>query len=93
MRKSSFPCPMQECAAMLKKKLSGIPCRKIAYSEVAKLCQGFSGAEIELVCEKAKQSAIRAIIGGAPNDTKICEYDVRDAVNSVRKQNEKENRK
>lgn len=69
---------------MLKKKLSGIPCRKIAYSEVANLCQGFSGAEIELVREKAKQSAIRAIIGGAPNDTKICENDVRDAVEKVK---------
>ena len=80
-------------AAMLRKKLSGIPCEKLSYVEIAKLCDGFSGAEIELVCEKAKQSVIRAIIGGAPNDTKICENDVRDAVNSVRKQNEKENRK
>ena len=60
---------------------------------MATLSEGFSGAEIELACEKAKQSVIRAIIGGAANDTKICENDVRDAVNSVRKQNEKENRK
>ena len=80
-------------AAMLKKKLSGIPCEKISFSSMATLSEGFSGAEIELACEKAKQSVIRAIIGGAANDTKICENDVRDAVNSVRKQNEKENRK
>ena len=80
-------------AAMLRKKLSGIPCEKLSYVEIAKLCEGFSGAELELVCEKAKQSVIRAIIGGAANDTKICENDVRNAVNSVRKQNEKENRK
>lgn len=80
-------------AEMLRNKLSGIPCEKLSYVEIAKLCDGFSGAEIELVCEKAKQSVIRAIIGGAANDTKICENDVRDAVNSVRKQNEKENRK
>ena len=80
-------------AAMLRKKLSGIPCEKLSYFEIAKLCDGFSGAELELVCEKAKQSVIRAIIGGAANDTKICENDVINAVNSVRKQNEKENRK
>ena len=78
---------------MLRKKLSGIPCSKIAYTEIARICEGFSGAEIELVCEKAKQSVIRAIIGGAPNDTKICENDLREAVKSIRNQNEKENRK
>ena len=77
-------------AAMLKKKLSGIPCGRIAYAEVAKLCEGFSGAEIELACEKAKQCVIRAIIGGAPGDTEISERDVRAAVKSVKKQNEKE---
>ena len=71
-------------AAMLRKKLSGIPCGSIAYSEVARLCEGFSGAEIELVCEKAKQSVIRAIIGGAPSNTKICENDVRDAIKSLK---------
>ena len=72
-------------AAMLRKKLSGIPCSKIAYSEIAKLCEGFSGAEIELVCEKAKQSVIRAIIVGAPNDTKICENDIREAIKNINK--------
>lgn len=72
-------------AAMLRKKLSGIPCSKIAYSEIAKLCEGFSGAEIELVCEKAKQSVIRAIIAGAPNDTKICENDIREAIKNINK--------
>ena len=88
------PLPDEKMRAeMLRKKLSGIPCSKIAYTEIAKLCEGFSGAEIELVCEKAKQSVIRAIISGAPSDTKICDNDVRDAVNSVRGQNEKENRK
>ena len=71
-------------AAMLKKKLSGIPCEKISFSSMATLSEGFSGAEIELVCEKAKQSVIRAIIGGASNDTKITENDVISAIKSVR---------
>ena len=71
-------------AAMLKKKLSGIPCEKISFSSMATLSEGFSGAEIELACEKAKQSVIRAIIGGASNDTKITENDVISAIKSVR---------
>lgn len=71
-------------AAMLKKKLSGIPCEKISFSSMATLSEGFSGAEIELACEKAKQSVIRAIIGGASNDTKITENDVICAIKSVR---------
>ena len=70
--------------AMLRKMLSGIPCARIAFSEVAKLCEGFSGAEMELVCEKAKQSVIRAIIEGAPADTKVCENDVRDAIKKIK---------
>jgi SpoVK/Ycf46/Vps4 family AAA+-type ATPase len=71
-------------AMMLKKKLSGIPCEKISFSSMATLSEGFSGAEIELACEKAKQSVIRAIIGGASNDTKITENDVISAIKSVR---------
>ena len=74
-------------AAMLRKKLSNIPCGRIAYTDVAKLCDGFSGAEIELVCEKAKQSVIRAIIKGASEDTKICENDIRDAIVNLKKAN------
>ena len=69
---------------MLEKRLSGIPCEKISFSSMATLSEGFSGAEIELACEKAKQSVIRAIIGGASNDTKITENDVISAIKSVR---------
>ena len=71
-------------ADMLKKKLSGVPCSRIGYREIAELCEGFSGAEIELVCEKAKQSVIRAIRAGAPDETTVCESDLRSAVKSVR---------
>ena len=71
-------------AAMLRKRLSGIPCCKIAYERVADLCEGFSGAEIELVCEKAKQSVISAIIGGASSETKICEKDLTEAIRKIK---------
>ena len=71
-------------AMMLKKRLSCIPCEKISFSSISSQCEGFSGAEIELVCEKAKQSVIRAIIGGASNDTKITENDVICAIKNVR---------
>jgi SpoVK/Ycf46/Vps4 family AAA+-type ATPase len=69
---------------MLKRRLSGIPCCRIDYERVADLCEGFSGAEIELVCEKAKQSVIRAIIGGASSETKICEKDLIEAIQKIR---------
>ena len=71
---------------MLEKRLSGIPCEKIDFKSLAASIAGFSGAEIELVCEKAKQSVIRAIIGGAPDNTQISEGDVRCAIDGVRAQ-------
>ena len=51
---------------------------------MATLSEGLSGAEIELACEKAKQSVIRAIIGGASNDTKITENDLKESIKYVR---------
>lgn len=79
------PLPdMKMRAAMFKRKLLCIPCSTIDFEELAKLSDGFSGAEIELACEKAKQSVIRAIIDGAPSDTKISSCDLVGAIKSVR---------
>ena len=76
-------------AAMLKMKLKGIPCEKVRYSDIAKKCDGFSGADIELVCEKAKQAVIRSIIGGASEDTCITQKDIVNAISEVKEQREK----
>ena len=70
-------------AAMFKKRLKDIPCERIAFSEIAKLCEGFSGAEIEHICEKAKQRVIRSIIDGAPDDTRITKQDLIDSIGIV----------
>jgi transitional endoplasmic reticulum ATPase len=84
------PLPdFQARAQMLKLKLDGAPLDKIDFVRVGKLCEGFSGADVELVCENSKQSVIRAIIGGASNDTKITENDVINAINDIKMQYEK----
>ena len=53
-------------------------------SKIAILSDGFSGAEIELVCEKAKQRVIRSIISGASNTTHISNQDIYEAISHVR---------
>lgn len=70
-------------AAMFKKRLKGIPCEAMRFAEIAKTCEGFSGADIELVCEKAKLAVIREIIDGASEDTVITKQDLFDAATSV----------
>ena len=70
-------------AAMFKKRLKEVPCERIAFNEIAKLCEGFSGAEIEHICEKAKQKVIRSIIDGAPDDTRITKQDLIDTIGLI----------
>ena len=70
--------------AMFEKRLNTVPSSVVNYAGIAALCDGFSGAEIELVCERAKQSVIRDIIAGASPDQKICEGDVISAIQTVR---------
>lgn len=69
---------------MFEKRLSGVPSEIGSYSEIGKLSDGLSGADIELVCENAKQKAIRRIIGGESSLTKITEADIRDAITTLR---------
>lgn len=70
--------------AMLEKRLGCVPSSVNSYDELATLCEGFSGAEIELVCEKAKQSVIRSIIAGASEDSLVSQRDLICAIDSVR---------
>lgn len=70
-------------AKMLEKRLENIPCEDIDYEELANQCEGFSGAEIELVCEKAKQRAIRRIIAGDEKNGLITVLDLQNAVSAV----------
>ena len=70
--------------AMFEKRLRDLPSAVTDYAEIASLCEGFSGAEIELVCEKAKQKVIRCIISGAPDATHISKQDICEAISHVR---------
>ncbi len=79
------PLPdMQTRQLMFEKHLNGIPCQITSYVRLANNTEGFSGAEIEYVCEKAKQSVIRSIIAGAPENTNITEADIMRAISGVR---------
>ena len=67
-------------AEMFEKRLSGIPSTVRDFGEIARICEGFSGADIELVCEKAKQKVIRSIISGSSNKNAcITEDDIRES--------------
>ena len=79
------PLP-DECAriAMFEKRLDGIPSRVTNFTKIALLSEGFSGAEIELVCENAKQRAIRRIISGTSKSTYISNQDIYEAISHVR---------
>lgn len=79
--------PLPESKArqrMLERKLDGVPCSIEDFSELADLCSGFSGAEIELACEKAKQSVIRRIIKEKTDGARISREDLIKAINSIK---------
>ena len=68
---------------MFEKHLTGIPSSVQDYAGLAARSEGFSGAEIELVCERAKQKVIRSIISGAHADSTVSEADVYEAMKAV----------
>ena len=74
----------QARVAMFEKRLSGVPSSVTDYIKIADMSEGFSGAEIEMVCEKAKQSVIRNIISGADDSTNISDQDIYEAISYVR---------
>ena len=78
--------PLPDAAArraMFEKQLSPIPSQIRDYAELAARSEGLSGAQISLVCERAKQKVIRSIIGGAGADSAVCESDVLEAMKAV----------
>ena len=70
--------------AMFEKRLCGVPCTVTDFTKIAILSDGFSGAEIELACEKAKQRVIKSIILGAPDGTNISNQDIYEAISHIR---------
>lgn len=70
--------------AMFEKRLCDIPSAVAQYDKIAELSEGFSGADIELVCEKAKQKVIRSIITGSPDETLISADDIIEAISQIR---------
>ena len=80
-----IPLPDEKArAAMLEKRLCGVPSTVTDFAQLAALCDGFSGAELAHVCERAKQRVIRSIIEGAPNESCITPLDIREAIAHVR---------
>jgi SpoVK/Ycf46/Vps4 family AAA+-type ATPase len=53
------------------------------FTELAKASEGFSGADVELACEKAKLSVIRSIINEASEETPVTKQDLLDAIPAV----------
>ena len=79
-----IPLPDEKArAAMFKRRLKGIPCESMRFTELAKASEGFSGADVELACEKAKLSVIRSIINGASEETAVTKQDLLDAIAAV----------
>lgn len=70
-------------SAMFEKHLGGIPSAVSDYATLAARSEGFSGAQIELACERAKQKVIRSIIGGADENSAVLECDVLEAIQAV----------
>ena len=70
--------------AMFKQRLCKVPSNVTDYDEIAGLSEGFSGADIELACEKAKQRVIRRIISGSSGSTCISNQDVYEAISHIR---------
>jgi SpoVK/Ycf46/Vps4 family AAA+-type ATPase len=58
-RQIFLPPPDAEARAqMLKAKLEGIPCEAMDFAKLAKLCEFFSGADIDAVLDLAKEKAL-----------------------------------
>lgn len=69
---------------MFEKRLNDVPSGDLSLEEISLRCDGFSGAEIDLVCEKAKQSVIRSIIFGAEETSLITDREIFEAIAFVR---------
>ena len=81
-----IPLPDIEARSlMFEKRLGNIPCSISDFRVIAELCEGFSGAEIELACEKAKQTVIREIIKSGKRDRKITKKDLVEAVQDIKR--------
>ncbi len=60
--------PLPDAAAregIFRHELDGVPCGEIDYAALAGLTEGYSGADITNVCEKAKMSRVLAVAAGA----------------------------
>ena len=81
-----IPLPNSSARAkMFEMRLSRVPSDVTDFGELARICEGFSGAEIELVCEKAKQRVIRSIISGKQNkNARITNQDMCEVIKDIR---------
>ena len=70
------PMPDKESREfMLKKRLTDIPVSDINYDYLVERTEGFSGADVDYLCEKAKEILINDIIANETREQKICMAD------------------
>ena len=63
------PLPCEEARRQLIKiRLDGVPCSDLDIESYVQKTQGFNGADVDFLCEKAKENAIRRIINATIQD-------------------------
>lgn len=79
------PMPDKESREyMLRKRLTDIPVGNINYDYLVERTEGFSGADVDYLCEKAKEILINDIISNETREQKICMADFDGALLSVK---------
>ena len=79
------PMPDKESREyMLRKRLTDIPVGNINYDYLVERTEGFSGADVDYLCEKAKEILINDIISNETREQKICMADFDNALLSVK---------
>ncbi|MBO7215082.1 MAG: ATP-binding protein [Clostridia bacterium] len=79
------PLPCEEARRQLIKiRLDGVPCSDLDIESYVQKTQGFNGADVDFLCEKAKENAIRRIINATIQDKFITSLDFDSALSSLR---------
>ncbi len=68
-----------------KKKMDSVPVKgSIDYNKIGKATEGYNGADVSYVCDKAKEIALRRVIEGLEEDEGVTEEDFIAALSSVK---------
>ncbi|MGN0814962.1 MAG: AAA family ATPase [Candidatus Coproplasma sp.] len=64
-------------------RLQGIPDRDLDLQSFVQRTEGFNGADVDYLCEKAKEYAIKRILNGEREEHYICNKDFEDAFSAM----------